>query len=125
MKKIISILLAILGHKGAEKRECKAYKKINLSTNIQRISGILLIVFTVLQVLGAVGVLQPPQVVHAILPPLFFALALMHVAVSGSKPFITLGIGNAKFIKIVDIAIKILCVLTLIAAVIGFYLYLC
>lgn len=120
---IMSIVLAVLGHKGAEKRKCNEYKKLNLSTMIQRISGLLLIVFATLHVLGAAGVLRTPKIVHAILPPLFFALSLMHVAVSGSKAFITLGIGNAKFIKIADIVIKVLCALTLIAAVIGFYLY--
>ena len=39
---IISILLGILGHKGAEKRKCKAYPKLNKATILQRISGILL-----------------------------------------------------------------------------------
>jgi hypothetical protein len=34
---------------------------------------------------------------------------------------ITLGIGNAKTVKIVDIIIKILCAVIWIASVIGFY----
>ena len=122
---VISLALAVLGHKGAEKRKCNTYSKLNVSTNIQRASGVLLIVFTILHVLGTIGVMQPPPLVHAILPPLFFTLALMHVAVSGSKAFITLGIGNAKFVKIADVVIKVLCIVTLIADVIGFYLYLC
>ena len=120
---VISIVLAIRGHKGAEKRKCNTYPKLNVPTNIQRASGMLLIVFTMLHVLGTVGVLQPPQVVHAILPPLFFALALMHVAVSGSKALITLGIGSAKMVKWIDILVKAICAATWIADVIGFYLY--
>ena len=122
---VISIVLAVLGHKGAEKRKCNSYSKLNIPTNIQRIGGILMILFTVLHIAGTIGLLQPPQIVHAVLPPLFFALALMHVAISASKAFVTLGIGNATFIKFADILVKVLCVATWIADVIGFYLYLC
>ena len=121
---IISIVLAVLGHKGAEKRKCKSYANLNVITVLQRISGVLLIVLTVLHILGTVGVLQPPQMVHAILPPLFFAFVLMHTAISTPKAFVTLGIGNAKFIKVLGIAMKVICVATLIADVAGFYLYL-
>jgi hypothetical protein len=77
-----------------------------------------------LHVLGTVGVIQPPQAVHAILPPLFFTVALMHTAVSTSKAFITLGIGNVKTVKVIDITIKVICALTLVADIVGFYLYL-
>ena len=66
--------------------------------------------------------MQPPQIVHVIVPPLFFTLSLAHVAVSASKALITLGIGNAKFVRVADIAIKLLCCATLIADLIGFYL---
>ena len=121
----ISIELGISAHMGIEKRKCKSYPRINTSTIIQRASGILLVVLTGLHIGGTTGYLQPPKIVHAILPPLFFAVALMHVAVSTSKALITLGIGNAKVIKIVDIIVKILCCATLIADLIGFYLYLC
>ena len=120
----ISIALAIRGHKGAEKRKCNEYPKLNIVTNIQRFSGIILLPLTVLHVLGTVGVIQPPQAVHAILPPLFFTVALMHTAVSTSKAFITLGIGNVKTVKVIDITIKVVCALTLIADIVGFYLYL-
>ena len=122
---IISILFAFLGHKGAEKRKCNGYFNMNKTTYIQRISGILLIFFTVLHIAGTIGVLQPPKLVHAILPPVFFTVCMMHTAISTNKAFITLGIGNATFIKIIGIAIKALCVITLIADVIGFYMYLC
>lgn len=121
---VLSIVLGILGHKGAEKRECKSYGNLNIPTNIQRASGVLLIVLTILHVLGASGILVPPQIVHAILLPLFFAVVLMHTAVSTSKAFITLGIGNASFIRTADIVTKVICVVTLIADVAGLYLYL-
>ena len=120
---IISIILAILGHSGAEKRKCKAYPDLNIPTNIQRVSGVLLIFLTVLHVGGTIGILHPPQIVHAVLPPVFFAIVMMHTAISTSKAFITLGIGNAKFIKVADIVIKLICAFILIADVIGFYIY--
>ena len=87
------------------------------------ISGMALILLVILHLAGVMGITQPPKAVHAILPPLFFAVALMHTALSTGKALITLGIGNAKAIKVVDIVIKILCTLTLVAAVTGFYLY--
>ena len=121
---IISIVLAFLGHKGADKIKYKDYPNLNKITYIQRFSGIVLIPLTVLHILGTTGVMQPPQIVHAILPPLFFAICLMHVAISTNKAFITLGFGNARFIKIADVIIKLICGVTLIADVIGFYLYL-
>ena len=121
----ISIILAILGHKGAEKRKCNGYSNLNKLTYVQRTSGLLLIVLTILHILGTVGVMQPPKLVHAILPPLFFAITLMHTAISTNKAFITLGVGNAKTIKVIDILVKVICVLTLIVDVVGFYLYVC
>ena len=120
---VISIDLAISAHAGIEKRKCKSYPKLNVATIVQRISGVVLIVFTGLHVAGAAGFMQPPRLVHAILPPLFFTIALLHVAVSTSKAFITLGIGSAKFVKVVDIVVKVICVATLIASITGFYLY--
>ena len=121
---IISIVLAFFGHKDADKIKCNGYFDLNRPTYIQRISGIVLIPLTVLHVLGTIGILTPPQVVHAILPPLFFTICLMHVAISTNKAFITLGFGNARFIKIADVVMKLICVVTLVADVIGFYLYL-
>jgi hypothetical protein len=67
--------------------------------------------------------MTPPHIVHTLVPPIFFAVALAHTAVSTSKAFITLGIGNAGFIKVFDVIIKAICAATLIATVIGFYLY--
>ena len=120
---IISIILAIRGHKGAEKRKYNGYPQMNKSTYFQRASGILMIAFTVLHVLGATGVMQPPQFVHVIVPPLFFALSLAHVSVSASKALVTLGIGNARIVKVINIVTRLICGATLIADVIGFYLY--
>lgn len=118
----VSIVLAVLGHKGAEKRKCNGYPKLNRATIIQRMSGVLLILLTVLHIAGAVGGLKLPKLVCAFLLPLFFTVVLTHVAVSVSKAFITLGIGNARTVKAIDIVMKAICALTLIADVIGFYL---
>ena len=121
---VISIVLAFLGHKGAQKGKFNGYGNLNIATYIQRASGVLLIVLTILHIAGTAGPLNPPKVVHAILPPAFFAIALMHTAISGSKAFITLGIGNARVIEFVDTAIKTICLVTWIVDVVGFYLYL-
>ena len=121
---LISIDLAITAHANAPKGNYKSYPKMNVSTIVQRISGILMMLFVGLHVAGATKLMQPPKAVHMIVPPLFFAIVLVHVAVSTSKAFITLGIGNAKTIKVVDAFMKVLCGLTLVAGVTGFYLYL-
>lgn len=115
----------VTSHKGVPKTKSKQYPKLNAQTMVQRISGVFLIVFTWLHIAGTLGIMTPPQVVHAIVPPLFFALVMAHIAVSASKAFITLGIGNAKFVKRADKAIKVICAVTLIADVTGFYLYVC
>ena len=120
---VLSIVLAVLGHKGADKCKCNGYAKLNVSTYVQRVSGVLLIVFTALHVLGASGIMRPPLPVHVVVPPLFFALSLAHAAVSVSKALITLGIGTAKTVKVVDIVTKLVCGVTLLADVSGFYLY--
>ena len=120
---LISIDLAISAHEGVEKRKCKSYPKRNASTLVQRISGVLMLIFVGLHVAGATGLMQPPQVVHAIVPPLFFALSLTHAAVSTSKALITLGVGNAKVVAVVDVAMKVICGATLAACLVGFYLH--
>lgn len=119
----ISIDLAISAHEGREKRKCKSYPKLNAATIFQRISGVALILFTALHVAGAAGFMTPPPIIHATVPAVFFTVALAHTAVSTSKAFITLGIGNARFVKTVDIVVKVICVATLIASLTGFYLY--
>lgn len=120
---VISIALAGSCRKGAEKRKSREYKRLNAQTIVQRISGGAMLLFTALHVAGTLGIMQPPQLVHVIVPPLFFTIVLAHVAVSTDKAFITLGFGNAKFIKALGVAMKVLCIVTLIADVIGFYLY--
>ena len=122
---IISIILMASSHKGAPKNKGNQYPKMNAATIVQRISGALLIVFTALHIVGARGITNTTPLVHAIVPPLFFALVMAHLAISASKAFITLGIGNAKFIKRADVAIKVICAVTLVADIIGFYLFVC
>ena len=122
---LVSIVLMITTNKGRKKYKARTYPNLNAPTMVQRISGILMIIFTWLHIAGAKGIIQPSEVVHAIVPPFFFLLVMSHVAVSGSKAFITLGIGNAAFVKRLDIVIKLICVITLAADVIGFYLHIC
>ena len=120
---IISIILMAATHKGSKGHRGRQYLKLNAPTMVQRISGVLMIIFTWLHIAGALGFMTPPPVVHAIVPPLFFSLVLAHIAVSTSKAFITLGIGSAAFVKRADLVIKVICAVTLIADVVGFYLH--
>ena len=122
---ILCIVLMIIAHKGGKKIKGNQYPELNSATIFQRFSGILIIVFSVLHILGAAGITETPQVVHAIVPPLFFTLILAHTAVSTVRAFIALGIGNARFIKCADVVIKTICVATLLADIIGFYLFVC
>jgi succinate dehydrogenase/fumarate reductase cytochrome b subunit len=119
----IGIDLLISNRQGGETRKYKHYPKQNGTTVFQRVSGILLILFTALHIAGTAGPLQPPLIIHTIVPPLFFTIALAHTAVSVDKAFITLGIGEAKFVKAVSVVTKVICAATLVASVIGFYLY--
>ena len=119
----ISIEFMVSGLMEGNSRKYKKYSRMNRATIFQRVSGILLIVFTALHIAGTAGPLQPPHLIHTILPPLFFTVALAHAAVSTDKAFITLGIGNASVVKVVSIMTKVICAATLIASVIGFYLH--
>lgn len=118
---ILSIAMAVLGHKGAEKRKCNTYAKLNARTMLQRFSGILMMVLVGVHIAGAATHFQP-KILHAVLHPIFFAMVLMHLAVSMSKAFITLGIGSAKLVKAIDIIMPVICGITFIGAVVGFYL---
>ena len=122
---ILSIILIISANKGRRKSSGKHYVKQNRATLVQRISGALMIIFTWLHIAGTVGIMTPPPAVHAVVPTLFFTLVMAHVAISTSKAFITLGIGNAAFVKRADLVIKVICAVTLVADVIGFYLHVC
>ena len=119
----ICIFFAVSSYIGGEKRKLKSYPKINRVAIFQRVSGILLIIFAILHIAEESGAITPPHIVHTIFPPLFFTIALAHTAFSTDKAFITLGIGNARFVKAVGITMRIICAATLVAAVIGFYLY--
>ena len=118
---ILVIILLIKNHKGAEKNKHKKYSELNIETYVQRITGVLIILMMGLHIAGAANHFQP-KILHAILHPLFFAVALAHSAISVDKAFVTLGIGSAKFIKVVNVAMKIVCGATLVAGVIGFYI---
>ena len=118
---ILSIILLIKNHKGAEKNKHKKYSELNIETYVQRITGVLIILMMGLHIAGAANHFHP-KILHAILHPLFFAVALAHCAVSVDKAFVTLGIGSAKFIRVVNVAMKIVCGATLVAGVIGFYI---
>ncbi len=87
---------------------------------MQRVTGIGMLLLLGLHIAGAANHFQP-KILHTIMHPLFFGVCSLHIAVSISKAMITLGIGNAKTVKIVDIIIKILCAIIWIASVIGFY----
>lgn len=118
---VLSIVLAVLGHKGAKKVKVKSYPKMNLPTMVQRITGVLMILMIGLHAAGANNHYKP-KMLHAVFHPLFFAVVLAHTAVSTSKALITLGIGNAKTIKIINVIMRILCGITFVACVTGFYL---
>lgn len=122
---LMSIIVLATSHKAEKNNNVMSHSKLNVQTIVQRISGVLLIVFTFLHIAGAKGIITPPAFIHAVVPTVFYTVTMVHIAVSGSKPFITLGIGNAKFIKGADIAIKAICAITLIADIIGFYLHVC
>ena len=119
---LISIDLALSAHAEENTRKGKQYPKLNIPTIAQRATGLLMVPAAALHIAGATGAMVPPKMVHAIVPPLFFALVLSHVAISTGKAFITLGIGNAKFIRAVNLSMKVICGVTWIAGVIGIYL---
>ena len=119
---LISIDLALSAHAEPQTRKGKSYPKLNVSTILQRASGMLMVPTAALHIAGATGAMVPPTAVHMIVPPLFFAIVLSHIAVSAGKAFITLGIGNAKWIKVVNIVMKVICGATLVAGVIAIYL---
>ena len=120
---LISIDLGVTAHMENKNRKGKSYGNLNRATIIQRMSGVLMMIFIALHIAGATGVMTPPKVVHAIVPALFYTIVLAHVTISTGKAFITLGIGNAKFVKVVDIVMKVICAATLIASLVSFYLY--
>ena len=120
---VISIFLVISTRSKNKEQKPKAYVKLNFATIAQRFSGVALIVLAGLHAVGTSGLVHFPKPVYPILHIVFFTVAFAHVAVSTSKAFITLGIGNAKFVKVADIVIKVICAVMLIAALTGIFLY--
>lgn len=118
---ILSIVLAILGKKGAVKQKCNTYPKMNIPTFVQRITGIMMIVLLGIHVAGSFNHFQP-KILHVIAQPLFFSISMAHISISTSKAFISLGLGNAKIVKIIDIVMRIICTMTILASVTGFCL---
>jgi hypothetical protein len=116
---VLSLIPAILAHKGTEKHPSKSYPKMNLPTVIQRATGILMIVLLPFHLTGAASHYQP-KMLHAVLHPLFFAVIMAHTSISVSKALITLGIGGAKTVKIVNVIMRVLCMAVLVMGVIGF-----
>ena len=119
---LISIDLALSAHAESEPQKGKQYPKLNVPTIVQRVTGLLMVPAAALHIAGAIGAMEPPKIVHIVVPPVFFTLVLSHVAISTSKALITLGIGSAKCIKIVDRVMRLICGATLIAGMIGIYL---
>lgn len=117
----LSVAMAVLAHKGEEKRKYRTYAKLNAQTMIQRMTGILMLFFLIVHIFGAATHFQY-KVIHSVCDPLFFAVVLAHTAVSTGRAFVTLGVGTAKFIKVFNLFMAILCGVVLIASAVGFYL---
>ena len=80
----------------------------------------LIIILTIVHIIGVENHLNP-RILHIIIHPLFFLVAYAHMAISTSKAFITLGFGNAKTIKVVDIIMIIIGVILFIISTVGLY----
>lgn len=120
---VLSIVLVIRSRKGADRGRYNAYPQMNIATYVQRISGVLMLLLLGVHIAGTLIGCRP-KVLHAAAQPLFFAAALAHAAVSAGKAMVTLGIGNAKAVKLVDGAMKLICAVIFAAGVVGFYLWL-
>lgn len=118
----LSIVILIRDRRRGEKKG-NAYPGLNAATWVQRISGILMLPLLGIHVAGAVHDFQPP-LLHALCHPVFFGVVLSHVAVSPGKALITLGVGSAGFIRVVDVAMRLLCGITFAAGAAGLYIYL-
>lgn len=118
---LFSIAILITDKKGAKEKKHKVYYKLNIETYIQRITGVLIILLIALHLFGAANYFQP-KMLHAVLHPLFFGAALAHVSVSVGRALVTLGVGSAGAIRVINIAMKALCCAIFVAGVIGFYI---
>lgn len=118
---ILSIVTLIIGKDRKNSKNTKLYKKENIKTIIQRVFGVLIVLLLVLHIIGMQNHLAP-KILHSLIHPIFFLVVYGHTAISFSKALITLGIGSAKFIKVVDILMFILCVIIFTVSIIGLYL---
>lgn len=118
---VLSIILVFRSRKGAAGQGYKAYPRENWKTYLQRITAVVMLLLLALHIIGAIRGLQP-KLLHGILHPVFFAAVLGHTAVSAGKALITLGIGNARVIRIVDVVMGILCAGIFLASVAGLYM---
>lgn len=118
---VLSIVMMARQHRDKEKQEYNTYAKLNAATVVQRVSAIAMIVLLAAHIGGAANHFHA-KIFHTVIHPLFFAAVLAHVSVSVSKAFVTLGVGNAKVIKALDILMAVICVATFLAGVIGFYM---
>ena len=119
----ISVFVLVVGGQDGEGSKGKSYPKENISTIVQRLSGGLIIILLAMHITSAASDFQP-KMLHAIIEPLFFAASFAHVALSTGKALTTLGVGNAKVIKAVNIVMKVLCAAALIFGVVSLYIYL-
>lgn len=119
---LLSIVLVLRSRGGTKENRGRAYPALNVQTCLQRISGIVMLLLLGIHIAGAAAQYQP-KLLHAILHPLFFASALVHVSLSVGRAMITLGIGNALSVKIVDTVMRVLCAAVFAAAIAGFCVY--
>ena len=115
---ILSIVTAILGSGKKTNKQEKFYKKENIKTLLQRMTGMLMVVLLFAHIFGMKKWLVP-HLLHTIIHPIFFLVVYVHTAISCSKACITLGIGNAKTIRIIDVVISIFFALLFVVSVVG------
>ena len=118
---VLCIVIIARQHKDKAKQPHNSYAKLNAGTVIQRASGILMVVLLAVHIGGAANHFRA-KIFHTVMHPLFFAAVLAHISVSVSKAFVTLGVGNAKVIKALDVLMPIVCAAIFLAGVIGFYM---
>ena len=115
---VLSIVTAILGSGKKTNKKEKFYKKENIKTLLQRMTGMLMVVLLFAHIFGMQKWLIP-HLLHTIIHPIFFLAVYVHTAISCSKAFVTLGIGNAKTIKVLDVAMGIFFALLFVLSVVG------
>lgn len=120
---VVSIASAIHAHKVRPSGQYKNYPRHNMRLNMQRNTGLLLLLLQGLHIWAAFMHFEPWPL-HAVLQPLFFAVALGHTAISFSRSLISLGIGTPRTIRIADIVAAIVCAVLWVASTVGLYIHL-